>query len=211
MNPKELIDISREIKPGITVWPGDDDVEIESKSSIDKGDVCNVHSIKTGLHASTHLDTPLHFIRNGASIDQVELSYFCGSCKVFDMTGKKYISADDIRGLNIEKDDVVLFKTDNSNITLDIPFEREFVYVDSTAADYLLKKGIKAMGMDYHSVDKFRSSGHEVHHILLGKGVILIEGLDLSGVDEGEYFIVYFPLKLKGMEASPVRAVLMKF
>jgi arylformamidase len=211
MEPKKLIDITRKIRTGITVWPGDDNVEIENKASIDRGDESNIHSIRTGLHTATHIDSPLHFIRNGASIDRIELVRFCGRCRVFDSTGKKYISADDISGLNIEKDDAVLFKTDNSRLTLEMPFECEFVYVDASAAEYLAEKGIKALGIDYLSIDKYRSPGHKAHHILLQKGIILIEGLDLSLADEGEYFITYFPLKIEGAEASPVRAVLMRF
>jgi arylformamidase len=127
------------------------------------------------------------------------------------MTGKKRITADDINNLDIEKDDIVLFKTDNSGISLDMPFEQGFVAIDETAAGYLVQKKIKALGIDYLSVEAFRSPGHRVHHMLLGEGIILVEGLDLSNADEGEYFITFFPLKIKGVEASPVRAVLMKF
>jgi arylformamidase len=206
-----IIDVSREINEGITVWPGDEPVRIEERASIEKGDRCNTHGIKTGLHVSTHLDTPLHFIRDGASLDRFDIASFCGRCKAFDMTGKKRITADDINNLDIEKDDIVLFKTDNSGISLDMPFEQGFVAIDETAAGYLVQKKIKALGIDYLSVEAFRSPGHRVHHMLLGEGIILVEGLDLSNADEGEYFITFFPLKIKGVEASPVRAVLMKF
>lgn len=211
MKPVRIIDVSREINEGITVWPGDEAVEIENRASIEKGDRCNIHGINIGLHVATHLDTPLHFIKDGASLDQFELTSFCGRCKVFDMTGKKQITVDDISNLDIERDDVVLFKTDNSSLSLDMPFEHGFVAIDETAATYLAQKKIKALGMDYLSVEAYRFPGNRVHHILLGEGIILIEGLDLSNADEGEYFMVFFPLKIKGVEASPVRAVLLKF
>lgn len=209
MNPRKIIDISREIKEGITVWPGDDPVEIENRASMGRGDTCNIHGIRTGLHVATHIDTPLHFINNGESLDQVPLSSFCGRCKVFDMTGRRSITIQDIEALNIEKGDVILFKTDNSSISLDEPFPSDFVSLDVTAAEYLVKKEIKALGMDYLSVEARGSPGHKVHNALLGKRIVLIEGLDLSDADEGEYFIVFFPLKIRGVEASPVRAVLL--
>ena len=207
----KIIDVSREINEGITVWPGDEAVKIEERASIEKGDTCNTHGIRTGLHVSTHLDTPLHFIRDGASLDWFEITSFCGRCKVFDMTGKKKITTDDINNLDIEKDDVVLFKTDNSGLSLNMPFVKEFAAIDEMAAAYLVQKKIKALGVDYLSVEAFRSPDHRVQHMLLGEGIVLIEGLDLSNADEGEYFITFFPLKIKGVEASPVRAVLMKF
>src|SRR5690606_9930795 len=98
---------------------------------------------------------PLHFIKDGAPLDRFALTSFCGRCKVFDMTGKKQITAEDINGLDIEKDDVVLFKTGNSSISLYEPFEYGFAAVDETAAAYLVQRGIKALGLDYLSVEAF--------------------------------------------------------
>lgn len=205
---KKVIDISREIHTNTAVWPGDSGVEIERKSSFEKGNNSTVTRVGLGLHTATHIDMPLHFVEGGKSLDEADLTKFFGQCKVFEIASEKSISVDDIKSYDIQKGDIIIFKTQNSNLSLDDPFKKDFVYLELDATNYLVEKGVKTVGIDYLSIEAFGSKGHEVHKTLLENEMVIIEGLDLKDVEQGSYFLVCMPLKLKGCEGSPVRAVL---
>jgi len=208
---KKIIDITREIHSGIAVWPGDPGITMERTSSFEKGNGSTVTRVSLGLHTSTHIDMPLHFIEGGKTLDEADLTKFAGRCKIFEITSDKAITKNDIENLDIQKGDIVLFKTKNSNYSLDEPFKFDFIYLDLDAAEYLTEKGVKTIGIDYLSIEAFGSREHKVHKTLLEKEIVLIEGLDLKNVEPGNYFLSCLPLKLKGCEASPVRAVLFVF
>lgn len=209
MKTGRIIDVTRSIHEGMTVWPGDDGVKINRVASIPDGDVCNLSSISIGVHTGTHVDAPLHFIDRGRDISSLDLSRFIGLAKVFEVDAPQCITRSHIEHLPIQRGDIVLFKTSNSLL----PEERfftDFVYLDASAADFLVEKGVRTVGIDYFSVDRFEASGHPVHHRLLSGEMGIIEGLRLKDVREGTYFLSCLPLRIEGVDGSPVRAVLLE-
>ncbi|RCX21002.1 kynurenine formamidase [Anaerobacterium chartisolvens] len=213
MKIKKIIDVSRRIYPGMAVWPGDSPVEIEINSSIEKGDACNVSSIKMGLHTGTHIDAPFHFINGGKRISSLNLSHYIGTVKVFDLKVQGFIDKSSISPLPIFEGDTVFLKTRNSLLHQTEPFCKDFIYIEESAAAYLAEKKIKTLGVDYLSIDGYSSSGylsdgHPAHHLLLSNEIGIIEGLYLKDVQEGEYFFSCLPLSIEDADGSPVRAVL---
>lgn len=208
MKIKRIIDISRKIHNSMAVWPRDDLVKMETVESI----ACRISSIRMSLHTGTHIDAPIHFVKNGKSILDIDLYNFLGYAKIFDLSKvEKEISCDDIKKIAIEEDDVIFFKTRNSSYSYDDGFRKDYVYISAEAAEMLAGKKIKTIGVDYFSVGGYNSSNTEVHKTFLYKDIGIIEGLDLSNVDEGKYFFSCLPLKIDGADGTPARAVLVEF
>ena len=167
--------------------------------------------VELDIHCGTHIDMPLHMIKNGKTMDSLDYRRLITDCKVFDMTkiGKNYISADDINELEIENDDFVIFKTQNSYYDKTNGFDNEFVFVDESAAKLLKSKKINGVGIDALGIERSQP-GHPTHKLLLEDDIIIMEGLELKEVSEGEYKLIALPIKIKGTEGSWVRAVLIE-
>lgn len=211
MKIKRIIDVSRRIYPGMTIWPGDPSVNLKREYSISKGDKCNFSAVSMGVHTGTHLDAPLHFIDNGIDIASLDLSGFIGYVKVFSVASKKCISSKDIEEMDINEGDIVFFKTLNSTFPENSGFNKDFVYLDTSAAELLVEKKIKTVGVDYLSVDSYHSQTAAAHKILLSNHIGIIESLILKDINEGTYFFSCLPLKFEGADGSPARAVLIEF
>ena len=204
----KIYDISAPLSSNLVTFPGDPKLEITPFNDIEKGDSYNISEIKLCSHTGTHIDSPKHFFSNGQTIDNLPLTRCIGKAKVFNLTGKNFIDYDDIKDLNIEKDDTILFKTDNKNAMLDPCLKEDFVYITENCAKYLTDKKINAVGIDYLSIESLDSSDSLVHKTLLKRGVLILEGLILTDVPEGEYEIVALPLKLQNGNGSPARIIL---
>lgn len=211
MKIKRIIDISGIISDRTTLWPGDEGVTLTKTQRLENGDTCNLSALRIGMHTSTHVDAALHFIAGGADVSSVSLDKFIGFAKVFNICTEKCISASDLSGLNINSGDIVLFKTSNSSMDMTGDFNKEFVYLDESAAKWLVDKKIATVGIDYLSVESFYAENAVSHKLLLGNGIGIIEGLRLNDVPEGDYFLSCVPLKIEGAEGSPARAVLVEF
>jgi len=208
---KRIIDIGRKLNADMAVWPGDQKIHIGKDSLIRNGDKCNLSSIKMSVHAGTHVDAPLHFIDSSDDIGKLDLSGYIGYVKVFSINSPEYISSDDIINLPVNKGDIVFFKTRNSELPQNAPFNRSFIYLHQSASEYLASKGVKSVGVDYLSVDKYDSQEALSHNILLSKKIGIIEGLYLNGVCDGLYFFSCLPLNIEGSDGAPARAVLLEF
>jgi polyketide cyclase len=159
------------------------------------------------MHCGTHIDAPLHMIKGGDTIEKYDLSKFIGDCKLFDLTDvDEAIRKKDIENLDIQKDDIVIFKTKNSS---DQGYNPKFVYIEEDAALYLSEKGIKTVGIDAMSIERDKKE-HPSHKIILGANIGVIEDLYLKNVGQGQYFLSALPLNIRGSEASPIRAVLIE-
>ena len=211
MKIKKIYDISRKVSEKTTVWPGDPMTSFRRVSFVGNGEPATLHRVKMGLHAGTHLDAPMHFIEGGDSIYEADLTKYIGTAKVFEMNVTESISFEDILHLDIVSGDIVLFKTKNSDVPDDEPFRENYVYLTSGAAQLLADRQVKTVGTDYLSVEHYFSEAHKTHNILLGNNIGVIENLKLKDVPAGQYFLSSLPLKLEGVEASPVRAVLIEF
>ncbi len=155
------------------------------------------------------MDAPLHFFEDGISIDQMPLTATMGQARVIEIHDPESIKPAELEPHNIQKDERILFKTRNSaqNWQTD-EFVKDFVYISHEAADYLAKIQIQTVGVDYLSVGGFYKDGPETHHALLGAHIWIIEGLNLSPVQPGNYDLLCLPIKLQGSEGAPARAVL---
>lgn len=211
MKIKKIIDVSRKIHAKIAFWPDDGGFVITRQMLIKEGSHCNLSSIFFGMHTGTHVDAPYHFLDNAKNVSELDLSKFIGFVKVIEINTGKHIEKEDIKDLGIKKGDVVFFKTSNSNIKQDKPFYKDYVAIGLSAAEYLAKIGIKTVGIDYFSVEEYKSKNHKVHLTLLSKEIGVIEGLYLKDVIPGNYFFSALPLNIEDVEGTPIRAVLIEF
>lgn len=191
----EIIDISREMLTS-EVYPGDPEARLERLKKIRNGDEYNLSRISTGLHNGTHVDAPLHFFDDGDSVDVLELETFIGPCTVIE-TPAGLLTGADVEKLFPRVCDRVLLKGKG----------RTFLH--PSAASEIAFRGCKLLGIDAPSIEKVGSDG-SAHRFLLGEGVALLEGLDLTEAREGEYFIAAQPVLIEGAEAAMCRAVLIK-
>lgn len=205
----DWIDISVPLYPGMVHWPDNPPMEADFVMSMARGDVCNVSRLSMGAHTGTHMDAPLHFIEGGKSIDQMPLSATIGQARVIEINDAESIKAVELQKHTLKAGERVLFKTKNSTRCWQTAtFVEDFVYIARDAAHYLAEQGVQTVGVDYLSVGGYRVDGPQTHHALLGAGIWIIEGLNLSQVQPGLYDLICLPLKLQGREGGPARAIL---
>jgi arylformamidase len=208
----EIFDISLPIKPGMVNWPGDPGVEIDQVSEIEAGDSANVSHLSLGVHTGTHVDAPSHFIRDGDPLDKVPIQHFVGDVEVIELLDIDLITKSDLEKISSLGDSSrVLFKTRNSRFwgERDNIFREDFVALSPDGARYLADLGIKLVGIDYLSIAPFNEST-PTHKVLLGAGVSVIEGLDLSRVFPGRYTLYCLPLKILDSDGAPARVILVR-
>lgn len=199
-----LYDISRPIEPQSAVFPGDTPFSAQWPLRLEKGHSVNLSTITLSPHVGTHADAFYHYDPHGAPIDEIPLDRFLGPCRVLEVDGDVTLAALD--GIALEREERLLFRT-QPRIDPRI-WEDRFPTLAPDAAAALAKAGVKLVGIDQPSVDKSDSKDLPAHHAL-GRGkVVNLENLDLTGVPVGRYELIALPLKLKGLDASPVRAVL---
>jgi arylformamidase len=203
----KIYDISVPLSEDLPVFPGDPKAEIEPVARLTRGDAANVSRITMSTHSGTHLDAPRHFMDHGISVDHLPLSLFVGAALVAEVSGVNGIGRAELTRLPLEGAERLLLKTDNSRLWDQPGFSEDFAHLTMDGAGYLVEKGIKLVGIDYLSVESFVGKG-EVHRLLLGNGVVILEGLNLAGVPAGNYELISLPLKIKGGDGAPVRAVL---
>jgi arylformamidase len=192
-------------------WPDNPPVRIERMLDIERGDVANVATISLGSHTGTHMDAPIHFVRGGEGMDRMPLDATMGPARVVEIQDPAAIKPDELDPHGIGRGERVLFKTRNSSVawwTQD--FIEDFVYVSQEAARYLAERGVRTVGVDYLSVGGFHVDGVETHQALLGAGIWVIEGLDLSRVEPGEHELICLPIKVEDGDGAPARALLRK-
>lgn len=200
-------DITKEISEEMVVYKNRDAKRIKRLVQADYTSQSYYESrLELDMHTGTHADAPLHMIEQGITMEQVDWTKFIGPCKVFDLTHvKEYIVKEDLVGLDIQSQDIILLKTTNS---YDTSYNPKFVYLEEDAATYLVEQGIKCLGMDAMSIERDKAD-HPTHKIILSQKIGVLEDLQLKDVKAGHYFLSALPLKIKGSEASPVRAVLL--
>ncbi|WP_051361374.1 cyclase family protein [Desulfuromonas sp. TF] len=206
----EWIDISVPITEEMATWPGDPPVIIDRVLDMAAGDDVTLSRLETGLHAGTHVDAPLHFLPGGARIDAMPIEAMTGPVRVIAIDADERIEVAHLRKERLAAGERVLFKTRNSRLWAEKGFIRDFVHLSLEAAEYLAGTGVRSVGIDYLSVSGYGKEAGEVHRVLLGAGVWIIEGLDLSRVVPGRYRLFCLPLKIAGAEAAPARVFLQR-
>jgi arylformamidase len=211
MPAAEWIDITVPMRTGMVHWPGDPDVRIDRVQDMARGDSCNVSHLALGSHTGTHMDPPLHYLADGPGLDQMPPSVSIGPARVIEILDGESIKPYELLASEIEPGERILFKTRNSaRVWKTDRFVEDFVFVSREAAEYLATTGALLVGVDYLSVGPYQGDGAGIHRTLLGAGIWILEGLDLSRVQPGRYDLVCLPLKIADGDGSPARAVLRK-
>ena len=203
-------DITLTITPQMVVWPGDPPVVIERTSSMSAGESSNVSKISMSCHTGTHVDAPDHFLNNGKTVESLSIDLLVGRAYVLHLPNVNMITASILMEADIPpRTRRLLFKTKNSDLWVNgnKEFQTEFVGLSIDAAELLVDRNVRVVGVDYLSVASYKM-GKPVHSILLNAGVVVIEGLDLSGVSQGRYTLHCLPLKLGGADGAPCRCIL---
>lgn len=199
----KMYDVTAPIFEGMPVYKNKP--EKQPKLTTVTNDYVTESRIDMDVHTGTHIDAPLHMVKDGETFETIPLEKLVGYCKVLDVTHvNDRITKDDLIHFDIQENDFILFKTKNS---FDDAFNFEFIYVAEDAAAYLAEKRIRGVGIDALGVER-NQAGHPTHKTLFGHGIIVIEGLRLKDVPAGEYWMVAAPLKLVGTDAAPARVLL---
>jgi arylformamidase len=205
INGADWIDISVPVSEQMAVFAYEQKPRFERRAAMERGDMGNNSTIHMGIHTGTHLDAPRHGIIDGKTIDKMPLSEAIGPARVIEINDSEAVKAQELSRYQFKRGERVLFKTINSaRCWKTDEFVPDFVYIAPDAAQILADSGVKLVGIDYLSV----GGPPETHKIFLGAGIWLLEGLDLSAAKAGNYNLLCLPLKLIGVEGSPVRAAI---
>jgi arylformamidase len=208
------IDATATLDPATTpVYEGDAPMKFDFLKDMRKGDGFTLSAYSLGAHSGTHIDAPMHFVRDGAPIDKVPLEPLIGPVRVIDIPD----SVQSINGAELNRHawrgaPRVIFRTRSSRRGWmhSSTFHRDFAYIAPDAAQLLANAGVQLVGIDYISAEQFAAPAPMTHRILLGKGIPIVEGLALEGVSPGDYDLIVLPMKVGGHEGAPARAVLRK-
>lgn len=208
----QIYDISLNISPSLPIWPGDPAIQLDRISKMEEGASANVTRMNMGVHVGTHVDAPFHFLGgNTPTVEQMPLNLLIGRVYVLHVPDEvDMITASLLQQAVIPpRTRRLIFKTRNSAYWArgETAFQIDFVALDASGAQYLVHKGIKLVGIDYLSIAPFHA-GVPTHHTLLGAGVVILEGLNLSQVSPGRYTLYCLPIKLAGSDGAPARAIL---
>jgi arylformamidase len=201
----EIFDVSVPVRPGMVTYPGDPPVRLERVAWIAGGDVCNLSRLDFGVHTGTHVDAPLHFVEDAPGAEALRLDVLVGPARVLDLAGVEGSEIESGAFEGVDLPERVLLKTRNSELWAREEFVEDHVALDAEAARALVSAGVRLVGIDYLSI-----GDEAAHHALLEAGVVALEGLDLRGVEPGDYDLVCAPLKLVGSDGAPARTFLIR-
>ena len=208
---RRIWDVSVPVRTGGVVYPGNPPIAITAVQSIAAGNTANVSRIDLGSHTATHVDAPLHFVDGGAGVDELPLDAMIGPARLICFSddvlavGEAELRRHDLNGVTR-----LLIKTRNSAwlASGSAEFHPDFTHVTPDGAEYLVSLGVRLVGVDYLSVEQFRSPHHRTHKTLLSHGVVIVEGLVLSAPPGGDYELICLPMLMAGLDGAPARTVL---
>lgn len=206
-----IYDVSVPVRSGGLVYPGNPEILFQAQQAISKGAGANVSRISFGSHTGTHVDAVKHFIDDGPTVDQISLHKLTGAAILIAIEDQ----ADSVTAAMLARHDLrshtrVLLRTRNSRWLADPDFRGNYTFLAPDGAQYLVDQGVELVGIDYLSIEQFHSGHHRTHRTLLGKGVVIVEGLDLTEPPPGEYDFYCLPLRLEGLDGAPARAILIQ-
>ena len=214
LSARGWIDVTATLDPARTpVYAGDAPMRFDFLKDMRKGDILTLSVYSLGAHSGTHIDAPMHFVANGAPIDQVGLDPLIGAARVIDIPDSvRAIDSGELNRHDWRGAKRVLFRTRSTlrGWMDSAEFHRDFAYIAPDAAQLLADAGVLLVGVDYISAEQFGAPAPRTHQILLGRGIPIVEGLDLRPVQAGDYDVIVLPLKVRGHEAAPARAIVRK-
>ena len=212
--PDGWIDVTASLDPATTpVYEGDAPMSFEFLKDMRRGDAFTLSKLSLGSHSGTHVDAPMHFVRDGASVDRVPLEPLIGPARVIEIPDSvQSIDAAVLDRHTWRDAERVIFRTRSSvrGWMRSPTFHRDFAYIAPDAAQLLADAGVRLVGVDYISAERFGAPAPLTHRILLGKGIPIVEGLALESVSAGDYDLVVLPMKVAGHEGAPARAIMRK-
>ena len=208
-----IYDLTVPISSELPTYPSDPGIKFDDWSKLADGAGANVSSLCFGAHTGTHVDAPAHFIEGAKKVESLELESLIGEAQVIEVSEEITTIDEEFVAANVTDGTIrVLFKTRNSAFWSGdmVDFRTDFTHVELKAAQWLVKKGVRLVGIDYLSIEKFASPDHAVHRELLSHEVIILEGLNLANVPPGKYELICLPLRLRTPlgDGAPARAVL---
>jgi arylformamidase len=198
-------DISPTLHADLPVWPGDTRYQSETTWEIANGCPVKVSKITLSSHAGAHCDAPCHYDANGESIDQVALQPYVGACRVIHLLGTRVVQAKQLQPYLHQTPPRVLLRTYAKSLT---QWDNNFPYISVDAIHLLAQHNVQLIGIDSPSLDPQTSKTLDAHHAVAYHRMAILEGIILDGVNPGDYELIALPLKLAGLDASPVRAIL---
>jgi arylformamidase len=204
----KLIDVTVPLDATLPTYPNNTPFSLEPVKRLARGDSSNVSALHMSAHCGTHVDAPRHFFDSGPGTEALALDLLMGRVRVIQVTSRTGITAEDLAGEDFSEDVRILIKTRNSLFWGASEFRTDYVGVTESGARHLVAHGIKLVGVDYLSVEQFKTPGAPAHHVLLGAGTIVIEGLNLRDVEPGIYDLCCLPLRIVGSDGAPARVVL---
>jgi arylformamidase len=200
-------DVTLPLREGMTVFPGDPPFTMSPIFRITQGDEINVSVITMNTHTGTHVDPPSHYFDGAPSVDLISPEVLIGPGTVLDLKGKSKIDREALESFGLRDYTRVFFKTDNGPKLLESEFYRDYVSLTEDGAIYLIGLGVRMVGIDYLSIERFDSPGAPVHRALLEAGVVVVEGLNLMEVPAGPCRVYCLPLKILGGDGAPARVI----
>jgi arylformamidase len=185
-------------------FPNDPSIEIDTVMDVERGDICTISRLTMGSHTGTHIDAPSHFLPGGTGAEEVPLENLVGPARVIEIKDPKAVKAEELRAHHLNARERLLFKTSNSERCWKTSqFVPDFVSISEDGASYLASLNTLTVGIDYLS-----AGSPETHRTLLGAGVVIVEGLNLTGISQGRYELLCLPLKILGGDGAPARVLL---
>jgi len=205
-----IYDVSVPLTNTMPVWPSGPPIRLLPQPHLSKDGSYTINEtvIEMGSHMGTHIDAPYHFVAAGKRLHEIPLERLIGRATVFEIPGVRSIGIQELKSLTWDGVERVLFKTENSKHWQDGAFYEDFVYLEPEGAEFLVSRGVRLVGIDYLSIEKFRAEKHLTHFVLLTRNIVVIEGLDLSRVPQGDYTIYALPLNLHDADGGPTRVIL---
>ena len=202
-------DVTIPITDGMAHYPGNPDIRVAPHSEIRQGASANVSVLSLGSHTGTHVDAPKHFDDAGDGVELLPLDHLIGPAVVLAFDDDvRLIGREQLEGHDLQGRIRVLLKTRNSALQARNEFVSDYTYLAPDGAAWLVSQGVRLVGIDYFSIEQFRSGHHRTHLTLLAEGVTIVEGLALGGVTPGRYRLICLPLRVTGLDGAPARAVL---
>jgi arylformamidase len=204
-------DISLPLKSDLPTWPGSPGVLTTSRTSIKQGHAANVSHLSMDVHTGTHVDSPRHFIDQGATVEELGLDPFIGPATVVGTGAAKELDGAALEAAGVPNGaERVLLRTANSlePTMYRTPFDQDYAALTLGGAEWLAAKSVRLVGIDYLSIQRYTAPA-DVHRVLLNAGIAILEGLRLHDVPTGDYGLVCLPLRLPDVEGSPARAILL--
>jgi arylformamidase len=205
------IDVTLPVRNGMVHWPGDPEYKIRQVLDQRNGDICTLSHIDLSAHTGTHMDAPRHFLQGAATMEQMPIDATIGPARVIWISDPLAICRPELEQYDLQPGERILIKTQNSAKRWNSDdFDEDYIFIAADAAAYIAERRIRTIGVDALSVGGFKQDMVETHQTILGADIWIIEGLNLSAVEPGDYELVCLPLKLVGSDGSPARAVLRK-